>query len=151
MSGDNSGQVSSDPDEGGYSPASGYYETLDGEVVALTVNQSENGYTGLYDTEGTFYAFDYKSGAVWSLDSGAIKPVCFECNLIGGAAAYKGASGVKRWSGFRGPERGRWKDQGQWQEGWHFHLGTGGGLQKHHLPQQSGNWWRNFKGLMKQK
>ena len=48
---------------------------------------------------------------------------------------------------FRGPEYGRWKDAGVWQEGWHFHLGSDYGLYTHHLPQQIGKWWKNVKAV----
>ena len=45
---------------------------------------------------------------------------------------------------FRGIESGRWKEGGIWQEGKHFHLGRGPGLQEHHLPQQASNWFKNW-------
>ena len=53
-----------------------------------------------------------------------------------------------RGAGFRGPEYGRWKQAGQWQEGYHFHLGRGSGLGTHHLPQQTGNFLRNLRGVI---
>jgi hypothetical protein len=47
---------------------------------------------------------------------------------------------------FRGPEFGRWKDAGQWQRGWHFHLNPGlsPSLMQHHLPQQFYRWGPHF-------
>jgi hypothetical protein len=42
-----------------------------------------------------------------------------------------------QWTGFRGPEYGRWKDSGVWKEGWHFHWGRGSGLDKHHFTTAS--------------
>lgn len=71
-----------------------------------------------------------------------------EAAFWGGALLGGGAVG--RLAGFRGPEYGRWKDGGAWQEGTHFHLGRRGtGLDEHHLPQQAGNWLRNLRGVMR--
>lgn len=69
----------------------------------------------------------------------------------GGYIVFRGGYRVLKSTGFRYDGMGRWKANGTWQEGRHFHLGTGGGLDKHHLPQQFGNWWRNFKSLTKSK
>ena len=64
----------------------------------------------------------------------------FEFAVIGGFA-LKGF-------GFRGPEYGSWKTGGNWQSGWHFHLGNTSGLGKHHLPQQIVNWAKNFYNVL---
>ena len=71
---------------------------------------------------------------------------------IGWGLAFGGA-GLAR-GGFRA-ELGNWKQGGEWffregTRGPHFHFGRGPGLQKHHLPWQSGNWWRNFQNLVRQ-
>lgn len=57
-------------------------------------------------------------------------------------------------AGFR-PEWGNWKQGGEWffregTRGPHFHLGSGLGLQTHHLPWQAGNWARNLWSLIRQ-
>ena len=58
--------------------------------------------------------------------------------------ALAGARAAK----FRGPEYGRWKDAGQWQEGWHGHFDWGNGLGTHHLPQQTGNFLKNLGAVI---
>ena len=90
----------------------------------------------------------FEVGSV-DVESG-IYNVGYGAGVIEGSLAVSGVLAV-RYAGFRGPEYGRWKDSGAWQEGWHFHLGTGGGLQKYHLPQQLGRWWNNLKGIAKRK
>lgn len=60
--------------------------------------------------------------------------------------AWMAALGLKAGK-FRGPEWGKWKDAGQWQEGLHFHLDWGKGLGSHHLPQQSLRFWRNLRDV----
>ncbi|MBK6423667.1 MAG: RHS repeat-associated core domain-containing protein [Gemmatimonadetes bacterium] len=50
-------------------------------------------------------------------------------------------------------EWGNWKVAGNWffpqgTKGLHFHLGTGLGLGKHHLPFQAANWMKNFISLL---
>ena len=73
---------------------------------------------------------------------------------IGGAAlgaAFGGAGIIK--SGLR-IERGNWKQAGQWvvtrgKKKLHFHLGTGPGLTKHHLPYQFKSWLKNLKSNIK--
>ena len=50
---------------------------------------------------------------------------------------------------FRGIERGAWKANGTWQpRQLHFHLDWGNGLGSHHLPQQTGNFLRNLRGVI---
>ena len=92
---------------------------------------------------------NYLSSGGVDTESG-VYVVGFGVGAIEGSFALSGASAVK-YAGFRYDSFGRWKNNGVWQEGGHFHLGTGGGLQKHHLPQQFGNWWNNLKGLVKRK
>ncbi len=54
-----------------------------------------------------------------------------------------------RLGGVRGPEYGRWKNAaGEWEEGTHFHLDWGNGLGDHHLPQQTGNFLRNYWSIL---
>jgi len=54
-----------------------------------------------------------------------------------------------RLGGLRGPEYGRWKNAaGEWEEGTHFHLDWGNGLGDHHLPQQTGNFLRNYWSVL---
>lgn len=50
---------------------------------------------------------------------------------------------------FRGFEYGRWKNAGEWREGTHFHLDWRSGLGEHHLPQQTGNFLRNLRGVIR--
>ena len=71
---------------------------------------------------------------------------------IGWGFAFGGAGLVR--GGFRA-ELGNWKQGGEWffregTKGPHFHFGRGLGLQTHHLPWQSGNWWRNFQNMVRQ-
>lgn len=123
-----------------------------------------NGVTGFGD--GVFWAialghgFGQGEGLNWirenylssggvGTESGVYK-ISFGVGAIEGSIALSGALAVK-YAGFRYDGVGRWKNNGSWQEGRNFHLGTGGGLQKHHLPQQFGNWWNNLKGLVKRK
>jgi hypothetical protein len=44
---------------------------------------------------------------------------------------------------------GAWKNAGEWQEDWHFHIDLGNGLGDHHLPQQIGNFLRNWWSLIR--
>jgi len=58
------------------------------------------------------------------------------------------AAGLKL-AKFRGFEYGKWKDAaGKWQKGTHFHLDWGSGLGKHHLPQQTGPFMKNLRGVV---
>jgi hypothetical protein len=55
-----------------------------------------------------------------------------------------------RLGGVRGPEYGAWKNAaGEWQEGTHFHLDWGNGLGEHHLPQELGNFLRNYWSILR--
>ena len=68
--------------------------------------------------------------------------------LLGG----KGLSSAVDVCKLRGPENEEWKDnKREWQEGWHFHAGKGRGLEKHHLPYEFGNWFRNLIGVIRRK
>lgn len=69
-----------------------------------------------------------------------------ELAFLGGSALGGGAFG--RAAGFRGPEYGKWKENGVWQEGTHYHMGESNGLSKHHLPQQAGRWLKNFTAVV---
>ncbi len=67
-----------------------------------------------------------------------------------------GLQGMRNWhllehvlEGVRGPEYGAWKNAaGEWQEGTHFHLDWGNGLGDHHLPQETGNFLRNYWSIL---
>ncbi len=134
------------------------------EVIANSPRTSgvfTDAVTGFGD--GVFYAITFGNGfgQGWGLNeirnyygiggvntSSGYYSAGHTAGAIEGSVALSGALAVK-YAGFRYDGLGRWKSGGAWVEGRHFHLGTGSGLQKHHLPQQLGNWWRNFKGLMR--
>jgi hypothetical protein len=70
---------------------------------------------------------------------------------MGGAGTYEQGEAAGNWitrNVFRWG-KGRWKGG----EGWHFHLGFGEGLMKHHLPQQFNTWryhaWAKLRRLRK--
>ena len=88
----------------------------------------------------------------WSYYAGSWVPDIV-AGFAGGAIATEEAAAqapswftknVFRWG------RGSFKVRGQWvRDAWHFHLGPGKGLMKHHLPHQfrgwRGNLWNNLK------
>jgi RHS repeat-associated protein len=90
-------------------------------------------------------------------DSIGINDVVDKCGMsyAGGKAlgmlhgVAMGAGGLTR--GAARVELGNWKNAaGNWvapkyQRRWHFHFGTGPGLEKHHLPYQAIPYLRNFK------
>ncbi len=65
------------------------------------------------------------------------------------ASAYNASANMcqnVRSNYFRGPEYSRWKEAGQWTEGWHVHANPGlsPSLMQHHLPQQLHSWLPHF-------
>ncbi len=115
--------------------------------MAQTAIDLENGNVYAYEPgwlrlqERSLFDGEFGSGTYTDVmdDAGGIA-LEGAATLYGGYGVLRGGYRLYRWSGFRYDGYGRWKNNGVWQEGHHFHLGTGGGGDKHHLPQQAGNW-----------
>ncbi|MCF6325337.1 MAG: hypothetical protein L3J89_13630 [Gammaproteobacteria bacterium] len=139
---------------GGYSPASGDYATENGNVVSLTVTDNGNGYTGLEDASGINYDFDYVTGEVRPLGSGAVESVYPEAYIIPAAGLARAGWAIKV---FRYPNAGgaglnifkanqrkfalefhKFKHQGIENSRFHYHRGSTKSQMKKHRPWQGG-------------
>lgn len=76
----------SDPDSGGFSPASGPYLDQSGQQVNLAAIDYGS---ALSDSEGNIYSFDWQTGTAYRLPSDAIEPVAPESYLLGAGGALK--------------------------------------------------------------